>query len=177
MLSLSFAKHTLGLRGEVDITLYGRVKGVSHAWFLKKRRLVQKAPLSVAQLCHLEKVVEDERRDIADRIAAGFFCFVAYSRARYSDALNVSSLKLDVVDESGKRYGFLEAQAARVKTSLTLEKKTMFLPMSVPVNSVSGLDWASAWMKLRTDESLQCGEGKPLLPAPGENRQWSSRFL
>ena len=174
LISLSFARHTLGLRGEIDAALTGRTKGVSQTWFLKKRRLVQKAPLSVAQLVQLETLVVSEGRNKADRIAAGFFSFMAYSRARYSDALNVSDLKLDVLETDGVRYGYLEAQSSRVKTSLTLEKKTMFLPMTAPVNTVSGHDWVRTWMKLRQSEHLKGSHCSLLLPkgAMGPRRPW-----
>ena len=138
----------------------GRTKGVSHAWFVRKRNLLQRPPLSVAQLTRLEDIVGDERRAPQDRIAAGFFCFVAYSRSRYSDALNVTDLKLDVVVVNGKKPGFIEAQTNRVKTSLTLQKKTMFLPISAPINSVAGSDWASTWVRLRASEGLHTGSGK-----------------
>lgn len=160
LVSISFARHALGLRGEIDLTMSGRTKGVSHAWFVRKRNLLQRPPLSVAQLTRLEDIVGDERRAPQDRIAAGFFCFVAYSRSRYSDALNVTDLKLDVVVVNGKKPGFIEAQTNRVKTSLTLQKKTMFLPISAPINSVAGSDWASTWVRLRASEGLHTGSGK-----------------
>ena len=54
--SISFARHVLGLKGDVDKILSGRTKGVSEEWFMKKRKLVQKPPLSVEQLKHLERI-------------------------------------------------------------------------------------------------------------------------
>lgn len=175
MVSLSFSRHVLGLRGEIDTSLSGRTKGFADVWFLKKRRLIQKSPLSVAQVIHLEKTVMDARRSMVDRIGAGFFLFTLYARARYTDALNVSSLTEDVVTVDGEKCGFLEAQSKRVKTNLTLEKKTRFLPMSVPISSVGQTDWAETWMGLRFKEKLDADEETPLLPAPlaGNQRRWS----
>ena len=95
LISLSFAKHILGLRGEVDLATTGRCKGVTHSFFVKKRRLVQRPALSVAQVKKLENVVMDGNAGISDRIAAGFFCFTLYSRARYSDALRTLCCEMD----------------------------------------------------------------------------------
>ena len=102
---------------------------------------MQRPPLSVAQVARLEKVVMDENRGVADRIAAGFFCFTLYSRARYSDALSVVKINEDIVLRDDMVQGFLEAEASRSKTSTTLDKKTQFLPLTAPVKSVGSTDW------------------------------------
>ena len=175
MISLSFSRHVLGLRGEIDAALAGRTKGFADVWYLKKRRLTQKSPLGVAQVVHLEQTVMDTRRSVVDRIGAGFFLFTLYTCARYTDALNVSKITEDVVTLEGEKFCFLEAQRKRVKTNLTLEKKTRFLPMSAPVSSVGQTDFAETWMSLRFKE-LDADEQTPLLPAPlaGNERRWST---
>ena len=174
IISISFAHHLLGLKGDISQVTSGRTKGLSHSWFLKKRRLVQKPPLSVKQLEALEKIVVDRGRGDQDRMAAGFFVFTTYCRARYSDALNVSALKLDITLKDGQAFGWLEADAAGTKTSSSLERKTRFLPMSAPINTVSGLDWSREWLQLRRDAGLEAGEGKPLLPAPNDGGTWAN---
>ena len=171
--SISFAHHVLGLKGDIDKVLNGRTKGVSHEWFMKKRKLVQKPPLSVAQLKHLEHIVVDESWGQHDRIAAGFFLFATYSRARYTDALHVSNLQLDITLRDGMAHGWLEAEASRTKTSTNLEKKTRLLPMSAPVRTLTEGDWSGTWMRLRREVGLVTGEGKPLLPAPQESGGWA----
>ena len=177
MISLSFGRHILGLQGEVDEALTGRTKGFSDMWFLRKRRLVQKSPLSVQQIITLERIVMDPKRSIVDRIGAGFFLFTLYCRARYSDSLNVSKITEDVVTMEGEKFGFLEAHSKRVKTNLSLEKKTRFLPMAAPISSVGKTGWAEVWMGLRFKEKLDADEDVPLLPAPmafgGSERRWS----
>ena len=135
MISLSFSRHVLGLRGEIDVFLSGRTKGFADVWFLKKRRLTQKSPLSVAQVVHLEHTVMDTRRS---RIGAGFFLFTLYTRARYTDALTVSKITEDVVTCEGEKFGFLQAQSKRVKTNLTLEKKTRYLPILAEIQGEAG---------------------------------------
>lgn len=117
IISLAFAFHVLGLRGDKDV-LTGRTKGVAHEWFLRKRKLVRRPPLSVAQVIALEQIVMDDARTAKDRIAAGFFALVLYSRARYSDALRIESEKLDIVLTEGRPHGFLEAESSRTKNKL-----------------------------------------------------------
>ena len=173
LISLAFSFHILGLRGDKG-ALTGRTKGVAHEWFLKKRKLLQRPPLSVNQVVFLEKLVMDESKHVRDRVAAGFFAFVLYSRARYSDALHVENLKSDIIDRGGCMYGFLEAESSRTKTSTTLERKTRFLPMTCPVNTVGGTRWVDMWMKLRCSEALEAGPNKPLLPAPADRGGWSN---
>ena len=130
LISLSSAKHLLGLRGDVDAATNGRCKGVTHNFFIRKRRLMQRPALSVQQVLKLEHVVVNADDGIADRIAAGFFCFTLYSRARYSDALSVVKLTQDIVLNGESVEGFLEGDASRSKTSTTLEKRTRFLPLT-----------------------------------------------
>eukprot|EP00435_Cladocopium_sp_Y103_P045840 s612_g13.t1 len=110
---------------------------------------------------------------LSDRIAAGFFCFTLYARARYSDALSVVKLQQDIVLRDGVATGFLEADASRTKTSTTLERKTRFLPLTAPILSVGRTDWVRTWMQLRRSERLETGEGLPLLPGPKEGATWS----
>ena len=173
LISVAFSFHVLGLRGDRG-ALTGRTKGVAHEWFLKKRKLLQRPPLSVNQVIVLEKIVMDESRHVTDRIAAGFFAFVLYSRARYSDALHVETLKSDIIERDHRIYGFLEAESSRTKTSTTLERKTRFLPMTCPVNTVGQTRWVETWMGLRSSQSLEAGRNKPLLPAPADRGGWSN---
>lgn len=156
IIRLAFSLHVLGLRGDRDV-LTGRTKGVAHEWFLKKRKLVQRPPLSVQQVVALEQLVIDDSKTVKDRIAAGFFAFVLYCRARYSDALRIESLKLDIALREGQAYGFLEAETSRTKTSSTLEKKTRFLPMTCTLRTVSQTQWVEVWLKLRKTENLESG--------------------
>ena len=107
-----------------------------------------------------------------DRVAAGFFLFATYCRARYTDALHVSKLQLDITLHDGEAHGWLEAEASRTKTSTTLEKKTRHLPMSAPVRTLTRADWSGVWMRLRREAGLVAGEGTPLLPAPQEAGGW-----
>ena len=119
LLSLSFARHMLGLMD--DSITGGRVKGLSDQLFSRKRKLLQRAPLSVEQLIQLENTLFGDA-SAADKVAAGFFVFMLFARARYSDALSVANMEIDELEDGS--FGFVEAQASWRKTSITLQKKT-----------------------------------------------------
>ncbi|CAE7790531.1 SLC24A2 [Symbiodinium sp. CCMP2592] len=71
--SVAFAQHVVGLEGCDKVYTSGRVRGLASKLYMQKRKLKQRNPLR-------------------DRIAAGFFLFLIYARARYSDGQNVASL-------------------------------------------------------------------------------------
>ena len=108
----------LGLMG--DSITGGRVKGLSDSLFSRKRKLSQRAPLSVEQFVQLEETLFGDA-STADKVAAGFFVFMLFARARYSDALSVASMEIDELE--GGAFRFVEAQASRTKTSITLQEK------------------------------------------------------
>eukprot|EP00435_Cladocopium_sp_Y103_P073066 s366_g42.t1 len=83
--SISFAKHVVGLLNSDEVLNSCRTKGHVAIHFTRKRRLVQRPPLSVAQVVCLEKCVCDEIRTMYDRIAAGFFLMLTFGRLRFSD--------------------------------------------------------------------------------------------
>ena len=101
-----------------------------------------------------------EGKSPQDRAAAGFFLFLTFARARFSDGQNVASLTI-----SGC---YLEAKIARSKISFSLESKPKYLPMAACIH---GLDqeWAVAWMDAVTDTGVvvaEDSEDRPTLPCP-----------
>ena len=111
-------------------------------------KIVQRPPLTVAQIIALEATVHDTARTSYDRIAAGFFLMLIFGRLRYSDGLQLVDLQLDSRDMGGKLTGFLEAQAERTKTSVTLERKVRFFPVAIPLESFSEPSWVPVWLEL-----------------------------
>ena len=77
---------------------------------------------------------------VLDRIASGYFLFLVFGRARYSDGQRVTTLKID----SGGH--FLEAEVKRSKSSMTLERKTRLLPIAAPALGITGCRWADEWL-------------------------------
>ena len=68
--------------------------------YTKKRKLVQRPPLTVAQISHLEWCVVDTNRTIYDRVAAGFFLVLVYGRLRFSDAQSITSMELEIPERA-----------------------------------------------------------------------------
>ena len=137
--SVSFAKHVLGLLQTDEVLGSCRVKGYMAIHFARKRKLVQRPPLSVKQIEHLELCVKDCNRTMYDRIAAGSFLLLVFGRLRFSDGQAISSMELEV--PVGSSHGYLECAAERCKTSTTLEKRTRLLPVVVPTVSFTEGGW------------------------------------
>ena len=116
--SIAFCKFALGLLAADAVLSSVRVRGIAAKTYMDKRPLTQRDPLLVLEVEHLEKVLMDAGAVILDRIASGYFLFLVFGRARYSDGQRVTTLKL----EQGGH--FMEAEVKRSKSNMTLERKT-----------------------------------------------------
>ena len=172
LLSISFANFHFGLDGADSVLSSGRVRGCSQKHYAEKRKLVQRPALTVEQVLALENTVLDTGRTDVDRIGAGFFLTLVYGRLRYSDAQQVSNLVLDMPNP---RQGFLEGQAGRTKTSISLERKCRFLPIAIPTMSLGDEPWIPVWMDLRAKHFGETRESEriPLLPNPAMGNTWT----
>ena len=172
LLSISFASFHFGLDGASGVLASARVRGCAQKHYAEKRKLVQRPPLTVEQVKALEQIVLDAGRTDVDRIGAGFFLTLVYGRLRYSDAQQVSNLTLDMPNA---RQGFLEGQAGRTKTSVSLERKCRFLPIAIPTLSLLDEPWIPVWMELRAKHfgDIREGERFPLLPNPAVGNGWT----
>ena len=173
LISVSFAFHILGLMGGDIVLKSGRIKGVSDADFCNRRKVVQRPPLTVEQVKMLERIVKDTKKSLCDRTAAGYFLLLIFGRLRFSDGLQVSEMRLDVIKVGGALDGFLERQAERTKTSVTLERKTRHLPVVLPVIGFTEPSWIPVWLELREAQSMPCGPGVPLMSSPMADGRWS----
>ena len=128
----------------------GRIKGLADSHFCRRRKVLQRPPLTSSQIIQLEEVVLSGRRTDYDRVAAGYFLLlIIYGRLRYSDALFVSSLKIDGT--------YMEGKVEKTKTSVTLERKVRHLPISITLESLKHPCWIHAWMEIREENGLQVG--------------------
>lgn len=171
VVTMCFCHHLLGLSGSAEVASSMRVKGVAQGMFLTKRKTVQKPPFTVKMVAALERFVckASSSRDasrLVEAVAAGFFLVCIYMRARYSDGLHLRDLVVDKPVGRPGLCGYVEGVASRSKTSFTVERKTMLLPMVMPRHGVAGVDWFEAWQQCRTKTKVPSGEGIPLLPAP-----------
>ena len=174
LLALSFTNFHFGLTGTSSVLGSGRIKGLVNTMYAKKRKLLQRPPLTVMQIVHLEDVVLNSRKTEYDRIAAGFFLFVLMGRLRFSDGQQVCQLQLDQQPDG---FGFVEAVAAKTKTSVSLERKTRHLPVAVPLLPFGDQQWLPTWLELRKkvfgDAANSRDDFIPLLPAPAAHGSWS----
>ena len=172
LISVSFAKHLLGLV-VLEFTLdSGRIRGLANAHYSSRCAVKRRPALTVVQVVFLEGIVWNDAKKIADRIASGSFLFMIYGRLRFSDMQRTCKLVIDsVVADDGSEVGYLEGLAERTKTSISLERKIRALPIAVPLKSVSGKPWIRKWMELRASEGLD--DTYPMLPSPASGGGWT----
>ena len=169
--ALRFAEHTVGLHG-VTSAISSRVKGCSSSHWKTKRPLKQAPPLSVADVYLLECIVINSS-DSMSVTAAGYFLFCIYACCRFSDAMRLHSISLDIVE--GTPFGFLEAQTRFHKVGNTDERRTAFLPMVALSWGLHQKSWAEVWFKSIVDSGLYTRDF--VLPAPLRSGGWSDRPL
>ena len=167
--SVAFAGHVMGAESALLALESRRLTGAAAKFFKEKRKLVQKSPLTVAQVKILESIVSNRsKRKLPDRVAAGFFLWLIAARARFSDGQNSGILTLDTCETADGVNGYLEANVARTKSSMTLERKTRFLPMAGAIRLLNDDPWAVHYIEAMLEASLTMGADKPLLPSPSE---------
>ena len=140
--------------------------------YLQKRRLVQKEPLTVAMVAAMEAYVCDKRQPARERYVIGCFLICTFMRARFSDMMNLVDFTADSIVFGDLPGGYVEAKVTRTKSAYTLERKTMYLPMTAPRCGVSGLDWYEGWQHAKLVAAVPHGPGMPLFPAL-TNQGWS----
>ena len=81
-------------------------------------------------------------RDPYVRAMSGYACFCAYGRLRASDAGRIKAVEdQSFIAESGLETGTLECSALATKTATTPDMKRKFLPVVVPLISLTGTSW------------------------------------
>ena len=169
--SLVIMQRAIGVKG-ADGAVSVRVRGVSKSHYLTKAKRQQKPPLLVQHVRLLELIVVDGKAGDGkfaehDRYAAGVFLWIVYSRGRFLDGQNSGSIKLDITTTDDGPVGYLEASVERSKTSHTLERKVMFLPMIAPIYGFAAQPWGIVWYGLAQEHGPPLAPDEPLLPAWG----------
>ena len=167
-------RHVIGCPSALACVVSKRVIGHAAKCYKEKQMLKQKPPIKVEHVKILENILQDKLKlKTQDKVAAGFFLWMIYARARFSDAQAASTIVEDVISTSTGPHGFIEAQVHRSKTSVSLERKTRYLPMTAPIKGVLPEDchWGLQWMKAIKESKLPIGAGRPLLPAQTDSRQ------
>ena len=96
----------------------------------------------------------------------GFCMWLVTARARYSDGQSAGVLQLDAVETGEGLCGYIEARVSRSKTSMTVEKRTKYLPMAGKVRMFQKQSWAKVYLELLHEAGIQMAEDKPLMPTP-----------
>ena len=118
--TVAFCNGTLGARGAEEVLASSRIKGAAIRAYGEKRLLKKRDPLKHRWVDILEAITTGPTPDVS-KVFAGFVCFVLHSRARWFDALHITSEP--VLDLNDKGDGFIEAQTEKTKTSNTWVKR------------------------------------------------------
>ncbi|CAE7657217.1 unnamed protein product [Symbiodinium sp. CCMP2592] len=130
LIAFSFAKHLLGLIVLDEALSSGRIVGLANAHYSTRCAVKRRPALTVEQVKRLEALVLSPMARPMDRIAAGCFLLMIYGRLRFSDMQRSSGFAIDSALIDGVESGYLEGQAERTKTSVSLERKIRSLPIA-----------------------------------------------
>ena len=181
LLSVSFSSHYLGLLGGAEVCASKRIEGAVKMHYERRAKVRQRPPLTADQVRTLEKIVVSRNRSMYDRVMAGYFLMLLYGRLRFSDGQRITGMRLELVHVDSVPVGFLECSAERTKTSVSLERKVRFLPIAVPVQSLTQPAWLPVWDQLRAEQGLMSsgnsGGNFPVMPSPAVGGGWSQAQL
>ena len=174
--TLRFSHYVLGLLGALECSSSNRVAGVARLMFLSKKKKRQRPALTAKMVAALEKLSADPDASSLDRVIAGFFVLLVYTRGRFSDGLNMQNLRAEIPASASANSlaGYVEADVSRTKAAYTLERKTMYLPIVAPRHGVTDHDWFSGFMDARRASGVPSGPGIPLLPSRSSSSGWST---
>ena len=145
-----------------------RIPGACLRAFEGKRLTVKAPPLP----WRVMKLLEEETTKGSDlrRILAGLVCFLVYTRSRCRDATKLQSEpKVDMANDVD---GYIEVQAAAVKTTRGYKKRRLGLPVAGPARGLSDSPWALPWLEARKKLYLTCDERGVLMPAKGPGHSY-----
>lgn len=170
--AVAFVRYTMGIEECAEMLKGRRCWGAASSDAVKEKS--QASPLTVKELQVLHAVLQNDH-DLWNQAFAGMVLFVAYSRARWTDAQQASAILFDR-DDSGNVV-FVEAATGVHKTIHALQHRHQFLPLVAPALGVCSDNWAEKWEQVRNQLGMQLGPGCPLLPAPMEDGSIGKRML
>ena len=162
--AVSFAFHMLG--ADVGDTIRSpRVRGAATVPMVIPQK---KTPLTVAQVCFLERLAMDGSD--SESIFAGYLCMVLHMRLRWTDG---QYCQHEPVTDLHLEKGFLECQLYHHKNAGRQKHSKRLLPAACNLPGLSGYDWASVWLERRASQGLRAGPGVPTMPAPLAGGGWA----
>ena len=157
---------------------------------IKSKRLVEVADLNrrekkqargtIIEVESLERMLNDEKEELADRYAAGSFLFCLYSRSRLSDLRKVRGFMKDVSESNGAIYGYIECRTRSHKTSRLVAHQGLAMPLIAPVWGLLA-PWGLNFLRVAAvaNRTLENLFDEPMLPAPalGQDLAWQNRSV
>ena len=171
-----FCHHLLGVEGAKDVADSVRNTGSAAKNFVRKRAWQPAAVLTVEEVLSLHAVLMTEEVDLVDRVFAGHFLHMLYSRSRWSDLLSVRGLHCDEPDV----LGYLEVGSTCHKSAKSSLTKSMLLPIVAPCLGVDKTPWAGKYLEVRRLAGLDTvlADSACMLPAPEPiSGKWCKRYV
>ena len=138
--ALRYAKYIMGYGNLDDILNSNRLRGSADLMFVTKEHLKQARVLTVHQVIQLHQILTNEATADYDKAAAGYLLLALYGRCRHSDLQDV----VEVIHDYSEDGGYLEFRTSSHKTSRNALKRTVLLPIILPVLGVNGVCFVGA---------------------------------
>jgi hypothetical protein len=128
---------------------------------LTTKKKQQAKVLSVKQVSTLESLVTNAP-ELPDRVMAGHCLYNLYARCRWSDTQHIERLITDIQPDGS---GFAEGHTYYTKTSNTVDKQRMFLPITAVTDGLVNHNWYNDWLLARAEAELpEPNRTEPLMP-------------
>ena len=172
--AITFSRYSFHIQDLHDLTISKRCLGAVVDDLPGKVK--QAEPLTVADVRHLHYVLE--HGDVWDKVFSGGALFCIYSRARWSDFIHGSCLRLDTQTDGLIIYADMEVQAH--KTMRASANRFKFLDLVVSGMGMAGHNWIGHWVEAFRRigrDPFEGFDGQSLMPAPGDDGQALQRSL
>ena len=133
--ALRYAKYIMGYGNLDEILNSNRLKGSADLMFVTKEHLKQSRVLTVHQVVQLHQILTNGTTADYDKAAASYLLLALYGRCRHSDLQNV----IEVIHDYSDDGGYLEFRTSSHKTARNALKRTVLLPIVLPVLGVDGV--------------------------------------
>ena len=152
--AIRFGAALLGMDEDLSSKGQTRVQGLATKMSLRAGPIVQAAPLTVAQVCKLERLVV-ESDDFRDKVTLGGIMILLYSCGRISDGQRAVEAIFDGgmadIDHLGAEVNaYYELRVVGNKAVRSETLKRSILPLVAPIFSLSNVAWFNSWAQARS---------------------------
>ena len=152
--AIRFGAALLGMDEDLSSKGQTRVQGLATKMALRAGPIVQAAPLTVAQVCKLERLVV-ESEDFRDKATLGGILILLYSCGRISDGQRAVEAIFDGnmadIDHLGTEVSaYYELRVVGNKAARSETLKRSILPLVAPIFSLSNTAWFNSWAQARS---------------------------